>query len=127
MSGHIYFEIQADNLEKARSFYSSIFGWKFEKASEDTPLEYWRIETRGNRGGLLKRPANKPPAECGTNAFVCSFEVDDIDVFEKKILKYNGKVTLSKFPIPGVCWHAYFMDPEGNNFGIFQPDEKAGF
>jgi len=27
--------------------------------------------------------------------------------------------------IPGYGWLAYFMDPEGNIFGIMQRDEKA--
>jgi predicted enzyme related to lactoylglutathione lyase len=51
MNGHIYFEIQADDLRRAADFYNKIFGWKFEKAQEDIPVEYWRIETGGTAGG----------------------------------------------------------------------------
>jgi predicted enzyme related to lactoylglutathione lyase len=28
--------------------------------------------------------------------------------------------------VPGVCWQGYFLDTEGNTFGIFQPDQSAG-
>lgn len=79
MSGHLYFEIQVDDMHRAAEFYEGIFGWQFEKAQEDQPVEYWRINTGGTRGGLLQRPAETPPPECGTNAFVCSIEVDDFD------------------------------------------------
>jgi uncharacterized protein len=32
---------------------------------------------------------------------------------------------LPKFAVPGVCWQGYFIDTEGNTFGIFQPDPAA--
>ena len=119
-----YFEIQVENTMSAILFYKEIFGWKFTKA-EGLPIEYWRIETKGPRGGLLKRPAKTPPPEYGTNAFVCSIEVDNFDKTAQKILKAGGKVALPKFPVPGVCWQGYFIDLEGNTFGIFQVDEQA--
>jgi predicted enzyme related to lactoylglutathione lyase len=125
MNGYIYFEIQADDTGRAADFYKKIFGWKITKAQEDLPIEYWRIETGGTRGGLLKRPAKTPPPQSGTNAFVCSIEVENFDETAKKILKQGGQVALPKFPVPGVCWQGYFIDKEGNTFGIFQPDEKA--
>jgi predicted enzyme related to lactoylglutathione lyase len=124
MSGHFYFEIQADDPRRATDFYKKIFGWKFEKA-EGLPVEYWRIETGDTRGGLLKRPAKTPPPEFGTNAFVCSIEMDDFDAAEQKILNAGGQVALPKFAVPGVCWQGYFLDTERNTFGIFQPDESA--
>ncbi len=124
MNGHLYFEIQADDPGRATNFYKQIFDWKFEKA-EGLPVEYWRIETGGTRGGLLKRPAKTPPTECGTNAFVCSIEMDNFDATAKKILGAGGQVALPKFAVPGVCWQGYFLDTEGNTFGIFQADESA--
>lgn len=125
MNGHFYFEIQADNLERAANFYREVFGWKFEKLPGNLPLEYWRIETGGLLGGLLQRPQNLAPLECGSNAFVCSIEVDDFEKFQEKILKMGGQVTRRKFAIPGVCWQGYFIDTEKNNFGIFQVDPNA--
>jgi predicted enzyme related to lactoylglutathione lyase len=124
MKGPSYFEIQADDTNRARSFYGELFGWKFVKA-EGAPVEYWRIETDGTRGGLLARPAKTPPPEHGTNAFVCSMEVRDFDRTVAKIARLGGKVALPKFAVPGVCWQGYFVDPEGNTFGIFQPDAAA--
>ena len=119
-----YCEIQAHEFKRATRFYGELFGWKFAKA-EGLPVEYWRIETDGPRGGLLKRPAKTPPLEHGTNGFVCSMEVSDFDRVADKIARLSGKVALPKFPVPGVCWQGYFIDPEGNAFGIFKPDSTA--
>jgi len=91
MNNVMYFEIQADDLKKTKKFYLEIFGWKFIK-QEGLPIEYWRIETEGINGGLLKRPASSPPSQSGTNAFVCSMEVIDFDTIANKILKNGGKV-----------------------------------
>lgn len=92
---------------------------------EHIPIPYWRIDTEGIRGGLLQRPAKTPPPECGTNACVCSIEVPDIDAVTNTILSLGGTVALPKFAVPCVCWHGYFIDPDGNTFGVFQPDPNA--
>lgn len=124
MNGPSYFEIQADDVERARNFYTEVFGWKFNKA-ESLPVEYWRIETSTSRGGLLKRPAKTPPQQHGTNAYVCSMEIENFDKTSQKILELGGIVALPKFAIPGVCWQGYFLDTEGNTFGIFEPNINA--
>jgi uncharacterized protein len=123
-TGHIYFEIQADDPRRAMNFYSQVFGWKFSEVPG--PVLYWTIETGGSRGGLLKRPAKTPPAQSGMNAFVCSLEVEEFDASAKTILDQGGTVALPKFAVPGTCWQGYFVDPEGNTFGIFQVDPTAG-
>ena len=124
MNGNLYFEIQADDPQRAVGLYEGVFGWRFEQVY-GLPAEYWRIETGGARGGLLKRPAPPPPPQCGTNAFVCSIEVENFDATEQKILSLGGEVALPKFAIPGKCWQGYFVDTEGNTFGIFEVDESA--
>ncbi|WP_223669326.1 VOC family protein [Kangiella shandongensis] len=121
----IYFEIQASEPKRAIQFYNAVFGWHFDKV-EGLPLNYWKINAKSNSGGLLQRPADKPPMECGTNAFVCSFEVKNFDGVAQVIEKQGGTVALPKFAIPQTCWQGYFIDTKGNTFGIFQPDDSAG-
>jgi len=74
---------------------------------------------------LLKRPAKTPPPQSGTNAFVCSLEVESFDATEKQIVDRGGIVALPKFRVPKTCWQGYFVDPEGNTVGIFQVDPNA--
>ena len=124
-TGRIYFEIQADDTKRAIDFYSGVFGWKFSEV-KGLPIPYWTIETGGSRGGLLKRPAPAPPPGSATNAFVCSLEVEKFDATEKQILQQGGIVALPKFAVPKTCWQGYFVDTEGNTFGIFEVDPNAG-
>ncbi|HSW65552.1 MAG TPA: VOC family protein, partial [Bacillota bacterium] len=43
----------------------------------------------------------------------------------KYIVANGGKVAMEKFAVPGKCWQGYFLDPDNNTFGIFQPDPDA--
>lgn len=124
MNNVAYFEIQSSDPSRDKAFYESLFRWKFVK-EEFSPIEYYRIETDGMHGGLLKRPAKIPPMEYGTNAFTCSIEVSNFDETEALILKLGGRVALPKFAIPGRCWQGYFIDLDNNTFGIFEVDEHA--
>ena len=114
-----YFEIQSSNPVRDVEFYKNVFGWKFQK-DESIPIEYYRIETPGINGGLLQRPAKVPPHEFGTNAYVCSIEVQNFNETEELILRHGGVVALPKFLIPGKCWQGYYADPDHNTFGIFE-------
>ena len=124
MNNPSYFEIQADNVKRAVDFYQKVFGWKFT-LDPSLPIEYWRIETEGSGGGLLERPAVAPKIPSGTNAYVCSMEVSDFETTAQIILDNGGQVALPKFAVPGKCWQGYFLDPEGNTFGLFQVDPNA--
>ncbi len=119
-----YFEIQADDPARAQQFYTEVFAWTFFR-DPAVAIEYWQIQNAGINGGLLKRPAKRPGKEQGTNAYTCSIQVRDFDETAEKILKHGGIVALPKFAVPGRCWQGYFLDPEGNTFGIFQVDENA--
>lgn len=124
MNNVAFFEIQATEPGRAVEFYHNIFGWQFARET-GMPVEYWRIATEGIRGGLLRRPAPPPASESGTNAFVCSIEVEDFDEIAGRIVRQGGQVALPKFAVPGVCWQGYFMDLDGNTFGLFQVDANV--
>jgi uncharacterized protein len=126
----VHFEIQADDQERAMKFYGDVFGWDFPVYPTEPP--YCGVMTApegstepGINGGLLSRPCPAPKPEQGTNAFVCTVQVDDFDETARKIEAAGGQMALPKFAIPGMAWQGYFLDTEGNTFGIHQPDANA--
>ncbi|NYD42060.1 VOC family protein [Nocardioides panaciterrulae] len=130
MSRVVHFEIQAEDVERAKSFYGAVFGWTFQNWSEVAGSAYWGILTGpddqlGINGGLLQRPAPAPAPEQGTNAFVCTIGVGDYDETERRILEAGGRVALPKRALTGMAWQGYYLDLEGNTFGIHQPDPDA--
>jgi predicted enzyme related to lactoylglutathione lyase len=117
----IHFDLTADNPERAIKFYSSVFGWKFEKW--DGPMEYWMAATGddkepGINGGLTKRGETGMPN-------MNTIGVSSVDKFSKAIQDNGGKVLMPKTPIPGVGLFATCQDTEGNIFGIIEQNPNA--
>lgn len=124
MNNPLYFEIQADDPVRAIAFYKAVFGWDIAR-QEGTPVEYWRVETSGIDGGILQRPVPVTSQQGGTNAAVISMQVRSFDETANVILLGGGIVAMPKFAIAGRCWQGYFLDTEGNTFGVFEADEHA--
>lgn len=127
----VHFEIQVDNPERAMKFYGDVFGWEWKDWGSVTGTPYWGILTApmdskepGINGGLLKRPCPAPKPEQGTNAFVCTIQVDNFDEVAKKIVDAGGIVAMPKMALGGMAWQGYFLDTEGNTFGLHQVISK---
>ncbi len=128
----VHFEIQVDDMERAQKFYKEIFGWEYVDWSAVTGSPYAGVMTApmdskepGINGGMLKRPAKTPAQEQGTNAYVCTVQVDNFDETAKKIETAGGIVAMPKYALGGMAWQGYFLDTEGNTFGLHQLDKNA--
>lgn len=126
----IHFEIHVENMDRAKDFYSDVFGWTYEDYSDYAGMPYFGVITGdenepGINGALMQRQG--PPPEVGQvlNGYVCTMGVDDYDLTEKKILNNGGIEAMPKTALPGMAWQGYYLDTEGNIFGIHQPDENA--
>ena len=93
-------------------------------AATASPAPRWSTATTAP-STCASRPAPAPGAGQGTNAAVLTMGVEDYDATEAKILAAGGQVALPKFALPGMAWQGYYLDTEGNTFGIHQPDESA--
>ena len=115
-----HFEFPADNPDRAIEFYSNVFGWKFHKW--EGPMEYWLVQTgseeAGIDGGMTRR---QDPG----SAVVNTIEVSKLDDTIKSVEQRGGRTVVPRTPIPGVGYIAYFHDPEGNMFGLIEPDTSA--
>jgi predicted enzyme related to lactoylglutathione lyase len=119
-----YFELQATDPDRVVAFYERVFGWRFVEQPQ-MAVRYFRIEDAGMPGGLVQRPVPVPEPPAGTNAFVCSMQVESFEQTAELILENGGIVALERFAVPGRCWQGYFIDCDGNVFGIFEVDESA--
>lgn len=113
----VHFEIPADDVERAKRFYSKLFGWKFEEVPQG---DYWMIATGKNAvgGGLMKR---QNPRQTITNYI----DVPSVDEYSGKVEKLGGKVVVPTQAVPGMGYFAVCLDAENNPFGLWETDEKA--
>jgi hypothetical protein len=102
-------------------FYSSLFGWKFDKWGG--PMEYWVINTGdsaepGINGGLMRR---RDPAQPCVN----TIDVKNLDETLRAVESQGGQCVVPRMAIPGVGWLAYCKDLDGYIFGMMQADGAA--
>jgi predicted enzyme related to lactoylglutathione lyase len=50
--------------------------------------------------------------------------VESIDEYLQKIKALGGKIIVPKQEVMGTGWSAVAKDPEGNEFGLFQPMQR---
>jgi predicted enzyme related to lactoylglutathione lyase len=117
-SSIVWFEIPADKPERARKFYSKLFGWKINKFPGMS--DYWHIDTGGNKdtpdGGMMKRKFPEHPI---TN-YVAVASVDDSAV---QVEKLGGTICMAKTAVPQMGYFVICEDTEGNMFALW---EKSG-
>lgn len=121
MARPVHFEIPADDVERAKAFYEKSFGWQFTLYPGAMP--YWMVKTgecseRGIDGGMMQRMY---PGQGVVNVI----DVTDLDASLATTLSNGAELAVPKMAIPGIGWLAYCKDPEGNVFGMMQPDEAA--
>ena len=124
-----WIDLATSDLERAQQFYGAVFGWTYEDYGAVTGSPYWGVITGpddapGINGGLLQRPVPAVPGT-GANAAVLTIGVGDYDATEARILAAGGAVALPKMALTGMAWQGYYLDTEGNTFGVHQPDPDA--
>ena len=112
-----HFEIPADDVGRAKSFYGSVFGWTFDEWDPETLMIHpggAEGETGVIGGDIYKRDKPTPPTVVIT--------VDSIEAALDAILKAGGTRLGEIESLGDVGRYAYFTDPEGNRMGLW--DEK---
>src|SRR5512136_507478 len=125
MANIAYFEVPADNVDRAKKFYHDLLGWKIEptKSMGDPAkmkaMQYQDIITGDAKegtlsmGGMYRRQM--------TEQIVNYVMVDDIDQVIAKVQKLGGKIVVPKMEIKGVGWTVIIQDTEGNVLGLWKP------
>ena len=118
MPSLMHFEIPADNVDRARSFYSKLFGWEIK---ELPGMDYWIITTDGEKsigGGMMKR-------QNAGQTIVNYIDVPSVDQYAAEIEKLGGKIIFPKAAVPEMGYFAVCLDTENNAFGIWEGNKDA--
>ena len=117
----VWFEVPADDVGRARNFYSELFGWKADKMPG--PMDYWHFDTGGPDaapdGGVMKR---QNPGQRGITNYI---SVASVNEWATKVQKLGGQVCMPKTAVPNMGYFAICQDTEGNMFGIWEHDPNA--
>jgi uncharacterized protein len=123
MTGRVvHFEIPADDMSRASSFYREAFGWTITPLPE---MDYTMVQTAPTdekgmptepgaiNGGMFQRQAP-------TTAPVVTIDVTDVDAALQRVEQLGGKALGPKQAVGSMGFAAYFSDSEGNVIGLWQ-------
>lgn len=124
MTGRIvHFEIPFDDAQRAKDFYSGLFGWDLQQMPEEfggyvmvstgPSGEQGPTEPGFINGGMWKRdePSDSPRVV---------IDVPDIDATLRDVESRGGKALSPRQPVGEMGFAAYFADPEGNVVGLWE-------
>jgi predicted enzyme related to lactoylglutathione lyase len=117
-----HFAIACDDVERAKSFYEGVFGWRIVPWG---PPDYYQIFTgTAERPGILGdlRVRHDPLTGTGMRGYECTIGVASLAETMKAIEAHGGRIADPPYRIEGVGDLAYFEDSEGNRAGIMQYD-----
>ena len=126
MRGVVHFEIPADDLDRAKAFYGSVFDWQIVTmpmgggvdytGATTTPVDEQTMmpTTPGAINGALV------PRDESNSATVVTIDVDAIDEALQQVEAAGGTTVTPRTAIPGMGAFAYFKDPEGNVVGLWE-------
>ena len=103
-----YIELPASDISKTKTFYSSVFGWKFEDYGPD----YTSFHDGRMAGGFT----TETPAP-GKGALLVLYS-SDLAAIQKKIQAAGGKIVKEIFSFPGGR-RFHFADPNGNELAVW--------
>jgi uncharacterized protein len=121
----VHFEIPAADLDRAKNFYGSIFGWQLQSMPmqggeytliRTTPVDektQMPTEPGSINGGMMERDERTPSP-------VITIDVDAIEDALHDIEAAGGSTVTPRTAIPGMGAFAYFRDPEGNVLGLWE-------
>jgi predicted enzyme related to lactoylglutathione lyase len=113
----VWFEIPADNVDRARTFYGKLFGWKIDKFPGPTTKPYWLINT-----------GNDDPARNGgmmEHTITNYISVSSVEQAAAKAEKLGGKICMEKTAVPEMGYFILCRDTENNQFALWEADENA--
>lgn len=113
-----HIDIPVDDMERAKAFYSGLFGWEIQEMPGYEGYPMWRAPNQISGGGLAPRDESLDRPR----SYV---EVDSIDDVLAKVTEAGGRVVLPRTEISPTSWWAAFVDTEGNEIGLYEGTSEA--
>jgi predicted enzyme related to lactoylglutathione lyase len=113
-----HIEIPADDVERAKRFYSAVAGWEFN-AMEGYP-DYWLFRSSESSGGGLGVRGGSVG-----NVIRIYISVDKLEPAIAAAEANGGSVVSAPAEVPGQGRFAVLLDPEGSEIALWESANPA--
>jgi len=114
-------ELLTNDTEKAKEFYTKLFGWKTKADTGATPYTEW-INGEEHIGGMMQIQPQMGPMPPNWGIYIA---VDDCDGKVAKAQSLGAKTYMPPTDIPNVGRFAVLADPQGAVFNIIKLHPRA--
>ncbi|HZQ34059.1 MAG TPA: VOC family protein [Mycobacterium sp.] len=118
-----WIDLATSDLDRAKEFYGTIFGWTFETAGEQYGGYVNAFKGGSPVGGLM---ATNPEWNA-PDAWTTYFHTDDIQSTAKAGASAGGTSCVGPMEVPQKGWMAMGTDAAGAVYGLWQPTGHRGF
>ena len=119
MAKLVHLEIHSKDIDKAKTFFSSVFGWEFDRWGG--PKNYWLLKNENEYDLKVTIIDNSSSLQ----GIINTIEVISIDETVEKIKKLGGKELVKKTAIENTGYISYVSDLDGNVFGLVEKNSLA--
>ncbi|WGW12104.1 VOC family protein [Saxibacter everestensis] len=118
-----WIDLASSDLEKAKEFYSQVFGWTAVDAGE----EYGHYHNFSKGDALVAGVMQNSPDSGYPDGWTVYLASDDANATAEAATDAGGQVALEPMQVMGLGSMAVLSDAGGAMIGIWQPGEHKGF
>ena len=116
----VHVELATTDLDKAKSFYRSLFSWQLQDVDMGGGMSYTMINVgEGTGGGMMKHPVPGAPS-----AWLAYALVDDVAAATAKAKSLGATVMRDVTDVPNAGSFSIIIDLTGAALGLWQPKAK---
>jgi len=116
----VHVELATNDLDKAKTFYQSLFDWKLNDMDMGGGMSYTMIEVgEGTGGGMMKHPMANAPS-----AWLAYVNVDNVAAATTRAKSLGATVFREVTEVPKAGSFSIIIDPTGAMLGLWQPLKK---
>jgi predicted enzyme related to lactoylglutathione lyase len=109
----VHVEIPTTDREASGKFYSDLFGWEVAQHPE---MDYATFAAEGGPGGGFAKIDGQMVKPGEIKVYMAT---DNIEETLARANDLGAKTLVPKTEIPGYGFFAFFLDPFGNQIGLF--------
>ncbi len=117
-------DYMARDMSSAEPWYAELFGWTVHRAEGESPYAVFRSEGKTVAGMRQMTEAmlavGMPPI---WNDYIA---VRDVSATARKVVELGGNILVPPLQVSNAGWLAFFIDPDGACFSVWQAGENHG-
>ncbi|HEU5025067.1 MAG TPA: VOC family protein [Spirillospora sp.] len=117
-------DLGSPDVRASKAFYRGLFGWGSYTLTLDEFGDYEILTEPASDQGIAGVQALVDDTQ--SPSWTCTFRVHDVDACVRTVEAAGGRLRVDPMPVAHLARVAHFADPQGAEFGVWQPITAGG-